>query len=140
MFRSAWIPLSLLVAICASPSQAQDAPFDARRNEPVPTVAQDGHSSQSISPEMWLYEKQLERHDDPAMAVRRKAELRGLQRAERLASQQWFGISNSRPLVMPTPSTGGIYAPFWSGNSYDPNRWRPYSFPSVGQRSGTNRY
>jgi hypothetical protein len=140
MFRSAWIPLSLLVAACASPSLAQDAPFDARRDEPAHTAAQEGHSAQSLSPEMWFYEKQLERHNDPAMAVRRKAELRGLQRAERLASQQWFGISNSRPLVMPTPSIGGIYAPFWSGNSYDPNRWRPYALQSFGQRSGTNRY
>jgi hypothetical protein len=137
MFRSAFLPLSLLATFCVAPSFGQDT-FDARRDEPVPAVT-DGHG-QSITPEMWLYEKELERHDDPAQAVRRKAELRGQQRAERLASQQWFGISNSRPLVMPTPSLGGIYAPFWSGNSYDPARWRPYAIPSTGARGGVNRY
>lgn len=137
MFRSAFFPLSLLMTVIAVPALAQDVTIDTRRSEPAPIV-EDGHG-QSITPEMWLYEKEIERHDNPAMAVRRKAELRGQQRAERLASQQWFGISNSRPIVSCTPATGGTLAPFWAGQSFDPNRWRPYYFP-VGQRSGVNRY
>jgi hypothetical protein len=59
------------------------------------------------------------------VAVRRKAELRGQQRAQRLAAQQWYGISNSRPYVSVTPLLGS-YSPYWGSNTYDPNRWRPY--------------
>jgi hypothetical protein len=73
---------------------------------------------------MWFYEQDLRRHDDPKMAVRRKAESRAQQRQDRLAATRWYGISNSRPTASPTPFTSG-YSAYWGSNSYDPLRWRP---------------
>lgn len=126
MLRQAWIPLSLLVALYSVPSLAQDAPFDARRNEPTPAVTQSPSAPSPQSPEMWLYERERERYESPKMSVRRKAELKGVQRAERLASQKWYGINNSRPFVNPMPMLGGYQSAFWGSNTYDPNRWRVF--------------
>lgn len=75
--------------------------------------------------EMWFYEQERSRYDDPQQAVRRRAELRAAQRASRLAAMEWYGMSNSRPSANATPVTGS-YAPTWtSPNTYDPNQWRP---------------
>ena len=76
----------------------------------------------SVPPEMWLYSEQLRRHDDPAQAVRRKAELRAGQRMGRLAAMKWFGFSNSRPQASPVPMMGG-YSPAWIGNGDDRYDW-----------------
>jgi hypothetical protein len=72
---------------------------------------------------MWFYEQESRRHDSPENAVRRKAEFQAQQRQMRIASREWFGMSNSRPTVNPTPVMGS-YAPTWVGNSRDPHFWR----------------
>ena len=107
----------------------------AYAQEPTPAAPAavqqaDPHSSMAnLTPEMWLYMQQLERHDDPKMAVRRKAEERAAQRTHRIAARKWFGLSNSRPSAGPIPVMG-TYSPFWSGNDSDPNRWNGIG-PSV---------
>ncbi len=78
----------------------------------------------SVPPELWLYQQQTDRHDDPQMAVRRNAEQSGAQRRRRIASRQWYGISASRPMANPVP-TMGTYSPYWGGNTSDPYRWAP---------------
>ena len=88
---------------------------------------------------MWFYERERIRYENPKMAVRRRAELRGAQRAERLAALEWYGMSNSRPMVSSTP-TMSSYAPYWGSNTYDPHRWRPYSTPIVVLRTVEPRY
>src|SRR5689334_10910038 len=50
-----------------------------------------------VTPDLWVYSQEQRRHDDPAQAVRRKAEMKADQRAARVASVKWFGLSNSRP-------------------------------------------
>lgn len=109
--------------ICAaSQAWAQDG-----RPTHIPTVKAEPDAEQSpsmanLSPEMWLYMQQMQRHDDPQMAVRRKAEERAAQRSNRIAARKWFGLSNARPSASPVP-TMGTYSPFWAGNDSDPNRW-----------------
>lgn len=93
---------------------------------PAPRIAvqqaEQHPSMANLTPELWLYMQQLQRHDDPQMAVRRKAEERAAQRTHRIASRKWFGLSNSRPSASPIPVMG-TYSPFWAGNASDPNRW-----------------
>jgi hypothetical protein len=92
-------------------------------------------SELKATPEMWFYEQELQRYNDPKLAVRRKAEFRTAQRERRLASMAWFGMSNSRPMASPTPVMG-TYSPMWSSNYIDPNRWMgvrtaPYNGVSI---------
>jgi hypothetical protein len=88
---------------------------------------------------MWFYEQERIRYEDPRKAVRRRAELRAAQRADRLAALKWYGQSNSRPTVNSTP-TMSSYAPYWGSNTYDPHRWRPYWTPTVVLRPLEARY
>ena len=99
---------------------------DLRRDNPPPGAGQ----AVSPTPEMWFYEQERNRYEDPKSAVRRKAELRSTQRASRLASCKWFGINNSRPTASPTPVTG-TYSPTWIGNTPDPYRWSGVSGSSL---------
>lgn len=89
---------------------------------------------------MWLYTQEMRRYDDPAQAVRRKAEERSQQRRDRIAALKWMGFSRQRPAVMPTPFTsfygpsmvvdplrlwGGPAAPVssaWDASYYDAQR------------------
>jgi hypothetical protein len=120
---------TLLLVMSACPALAQEPASDTRRTSV--TVTQ--------TPEMWIYEQERIRYEDPKMAVRRKAELRGAQRAARLAATKWYGMSNSRPSVAVTPSIGGSYSPYWGSNSYDPMRWRPEVAPVVVMQPETVR-
>ena len=84
----------------------------------------------TMPPEMWLYSEQIRRHDDPAQAVRRKAELRAEQRMGRLAALKWFGFSNARPQASPIPMMGG-YSPVWIGNGRDRYDWVGAAWPET---------
>ena len=117
MKRLLWTAVVVLSALSATTAQ--------ERAPAGPRVAQeaDQHPSMAnLTPEMWLYMQELERHDDPKMAVRRKAEERAAQRMNRMAARKWFGLSNSRPSASPIPVMG-TYSPFWAGNDSDPHRW-----------------
>lgn len=125
MRRSLWLLVPTL-CILAIPAQAQEIMVDTRRDDLQTTVVAEPAVSTRLTPELWLYEQERTRLDDPAQAVRRKAEIRGMQRAERLASLKWYGLSNTRPMITNvSPMLGGYAAPTWVSNSYDPNRWRP---------------
>jgi hypothetical protein len=84
----------------------------------------------NVTPEMWLYMQQLQRHDDPELAVRRNAERRAAERHARIASRKWFGYSNVRPVASPTPVMG-TYSPFWAGNDPNPQRWNGVGVPVI---------
>jgi hypothetical protein len=88
---------------------------------------------------MWFYEQERKRHDDPKLTIRSRAEQRAAQRQERLASLKWYGFSNARPTVSPTPWFAG-YSDHWGSNSYDPLRWRMPTVPLVVSRPGAERY
>ena len=81
-----------------------------------------------VTPEMWIYSQEVRRYEDPQQAVRRKAELRASQRAERLAAMKWFGFSNARPQANPVPFMS-VYSPTWVGNGYDRYDWVGGSAP-----------
>ena len=83
-------------------------------------------SAPQVTPELWVYSQEQRRHDDPALAVRRKAELKADQRLARLAAQKWYGLSNSRPEANPIPFMGQ-YSPSWVGNG-----WNRYDWYDVG--------
>jgi hypothetical protein len=103
-------PLSSAVPAPPAPSPG-DRPTNLELGELTPT------------PSMWFYEQARKQYSDPKAAVRANAEFRAAQRMRRLAAQQWYGYSNLRPTVSPTPMTTA-YAPHWSGNVWgEPNRW-----------------
>lgn len=128
MSRLFLLSLALVVVGSAGLSSAQD-PVHLRRDH---AAAENEISSGSIAPtpDMWYYQHELKRHDDPKMAVRRRAEQRAQERHERLASREWYGISNSRPAVSVSPQFGG-YSAFWGSNTYDTLRWRAAPAPVI---------
>jgi hypothetical protein len=75
-----------------------------------------------VTPEMWLYIQEMRRYDDPLNAVRSHAADRAAHRRARLAAQQWFGVSNTRPHASPMPFLD-MYAPTWVSNSWNPYAW-----------------
>ncbi len=85
-------------------------------------------SSDQPQEQSWYREQQASK-PDPKTIVQQKAQFRAQQRMSRMASLEWYGMSNSRPQASPTPFTGR-YSPVWEtpqGNSYS---WFPYSRPA----------
>ena len=107
------LPVMLICSVVA----AQDLD---KLQKPGDEVGLDDQVAQTE--DMWFYLQELRRYDDPQMAIRRKAELKGQQRRQRLAAMKWFGWSQSRPTANPTPIMG-YYSPMWVGNGSDPNLW-----------------
>lgn len=87
-------------------------------------------SPEAMTPSLYLYLQDQKRHDDPAQAVRRKAEYKASQRMTRMASMKWFGMSNARPQAAAVPMMG-IYSPAWIGNGYDRYDWVGGTYPSA---------
>jgi hypothetical protein len=130
----------LAFALCST-CVGQDASYEVRR-EPVRRasgVIDTSAAALAPTPEMWFYEQERKRHDDPKLSVRARAELQASQRRERLASSKWYGIYNSRPTVSPTPWFTS-YSDHWGSNSYDPQRWRMPASPVVVFRPNVDRY
>ena len=92
-----------------------------RKTQPAPTMFSPGELK--ATPEMWFYEQNLKEYKDPKNAVRAKAEFAAQQRANRMATMRWFGLSNSRPRVSSDPLH--VYPPAWGSNTpLQPNRWQ----------------
>jgi hypothetical protein len=79
-------------------------------------------SAPATTPELWVYSQEQRRHDDPAQAVRRKAEFQAEQRMARLAALKWYGYSNARPEAGMTPIMG-TYSAGWAGNGWNRYEW-----------------
>lgn len=90
-----------------------------------------------VTPEVWLYSQEWRRHDDPAQAVRRKAEARTAARMQRLEAMRWYGMSNARPQASVTPFMG-VFSPAWSGNGYDRYDWVGAGWPTTTLRVENN--
>ena len=94
-------------------------------------LRRDTSTGQTVAtPEMWLYQQERDRYENPREAVRRKAESRAAQRGDRLAAMKWYGQSNARPLVSVTPYCDA-YGAGWVSNSANPYQWRGGGTPSV---------
>lgn len=125
MLRLSCVPLALVVlSVAAAVARAQQPP------SPQPPAARSAEGyvgttgAVTPTPEMWFYEQEVNRYDNPKVMVHERAEWRANQRRSRLAASKWYGNSNSRPMVSPFPWFGG-YGPFWGSNTYDPLRWQP---------------
>ncbi|MCH2128043.1 MAG: hypothetical protein MK179_02810 [Pirellulaceae bacterium] len=109
---------SLTLLLVAVPLWAQSEELT-----PPTTSSSETPSISTLTPEMWFYLQELKRHDDPAQAVRRKAEFRAEQRRQRLAMRKWYGHSQSRPHSSATPWTNDTRPRFWSRYGHT-NHWR----------------
>ncbi len=94
-----------------APTATEATPTAAKVTEPIVTT-----------PEIWFYQEQMRRYDDPKTMVRQRAEFRAAQRRNRLAASQWFGYNNLRPTANPVPFMYQ-YTTTWSGNSSYLNNW-----------------
>jgi hypothetical protein len=66
---------------------------------------------------------------NPRAIVHEKAQTRAYQRQARMASMQWYGMSNSRPQAASTPFTSR-YSPVWEMAGGKPYSWYPtYHWP-----------
>jgi hypothetical protein len=111
-----------------------DSPPTATLQTPLPAsepFSAPNLSVPAVTPELWVYSQELRRHDDPAQAVRRKAEIQADQRLSRLGAMKWYGLSNSRPQASPLE---GVYSPGWVGNGWNRYDWAPIGGPSVTYR------
>jgi hypothetical protein len=104
----------VVVVVCGSYAAAQQPRGNQRPTAQLQPAA--------VTPEMWYYSQERQRHDDPQQAVRRKAEQASEQRAARIAAMKWYGMSNSRPVASTTPFMG-VYSPAWVGNGGDRYDW-----------------
>lgn len=117
---------------CVGPAVAQSprlvqrpvpSPTKQEHTEPQKTSSVGSQSMSEMTPQMWLYMQERDRHDDPKAAVRRKAEYRTAQRQRRIAAREWFGYSNARPAANSDPWMAG-YSARWSANSpMRPDQW-----------------
>jgi hypothetical protein len=118
---------ALAVAGLTRIADSQEPRIDLRRDHAPRVVAPPRPvtpSDLTMTPEMWFYEQERSRQDDPTAAVRRRAEARAQQRQARLASSEWYGLSNSRPVCNLTPWCSN-YSAYWGSNTFDPLRFRP---------------
>ena len=141
MFRTVCASLPLAASMLAVSCLAQDSTANLRRDSVgrAAPISESSLGPVATTPEMWFYQQERERHDDPKLAIRRRAETRAQQRQDRLATQKWYGFSNSRPTVSPTPWFAG-YSDHWASNSFDPLRWRMPAVPVMVSRPGLERY
>ena len=120
------IALSVLGVLSAMPALANGPRTNAVKGE---TPISPGEVL--ATPEMWFYQQYMRQYEDPKMAVRRNAEFRTEQRANRLAAMQWFGFSNARPRASSDPWHGD-YSPQWTANNnWYSNRWVGSGRPTV---------
>jgi hypothetical protein len=66
---------------------------------------------------------------DTRAIIHQKAQARGAQRDARLASLNWYGMSNSRPTAAPTPFSS-LYSPVWQQPGGRPFAWSTTSWPT----------
>src|SRR5262245_37297336 len=123
---------AILLAASAATAQQPRVPKTITPTPTLQSSAVDAHftppslSAPTVTPELWIYSQEMRRHDDPAQAVRRKAEINAEQRLMRLAALKWYGMSNSRPDASSIPLMGG-YSPTWVANG-----WNRYDWTAVG--------
>jgi len=128
----------VLVLLSTSAAMAQSAgggrvpkvpsPPATRLQTPLPAagrITPPSLSAPAVTPELWIYSQELQRHDDPAQAVRRKAELKADERLSRLAALKWYGQSNARPDACPIPLMSA-YSPSWIGNGWERYGWAAF--------------
>lgn len=122
-----------ILALCfaTAPAGAEDADIKAKpAAESAVSV-----TATAATPEMWFYQQYQQEYKDPKVMIRKAAELKATERQRRIASLQWFGMSNQRPRAWSDPYNGD-YSPTWVSGNYDsPQLWtRPSAIIIVAPR------
>lgn len=112
--------VAILAALAASRAQAE--PPKVMPTSATSSAVDLSTGQVTATPDMWFYEQELRRYDDPRNAIRAQAAMKTAQRNARLAAMQWYGLSNSRPLSGCDP-LHGVYSPRWVSNGYMPSEW-----------------
>src|SRR5262249_31764441 len=99
--RSLCVVAAFAVVLTASPLFAQQpiTPCLAATDKTPSTAGLHVISPGEVAatPEMWFYEQQIRRYDDPTIAFRAISAQKAAERRARLAAMKWYGFSNSRP-------------------------------------------
>jgi hypothetical protein len=95
-------------------------------NMPTSTNAAAAPLAEEQHEQSWYREQSAK--PDPKAIVQQKAQIRGQQRMDRIASMNWYGMSNSRPQGSPTPFFTR-YGPTWEMPGGKPYSWYPQSRP-----------
>jgi hypothetical protein len=120
---SGWLKLILQVGIV---SVSLSAVSCFAKGAPMNTDAEEESHEQSWNRE----QRSNTKKDDARAIVQQKAQARAEQRMDRMASANWYGISNSRPSGSSTPFTSR-YGSLWEMPGGRPNSWNPpYSRPN----------
>ncbi len=134
---------TLAVALVAVPNlglaQQPVSPSHYTRSAYTPSVSKS--SEVASTPEMWFYEQERLRYEDPNTVARARAEYEANQRQSRLAALKWYGMSNSRPQAG-TDANNGVFAPKWTGNMAYGDNWSivsPAPLPNFGGFSISTR-
>jgi hypothetical protein len=135
---------SLALALVTLPTlglaQQPVSPSHASRSAYAPSISKS--TEVTATPEMWFYEQERLRAEDPNTMARARAEFEANQRQARLAAAKWYGISYSRPMSG-TDVNAGVSAPRWTGNMAFGNDWSLVSpaptFPNFGGIPVTTR-
>ena len=121
-----WFLTVLFFVVAAfGTAQAQESAFrfasdpfsgDSAPESGTPTVREAGKYAEAATTESYKSWPNAEGRD----AVQKKAMFRAEQRQLRMASRNWYGFSQSRPVVTAVPYMTD-YSPLWVGR-----HWQPY--------------
>jgi hypothetical protein len=116
--------LTGLVFAATAKLSAQDLDFAPPAQATPMTQDYASNTTPYVQPTEPVYEAK------PQTIQQMNAQTRGQQRQLRLASMQWYGMSNSRPTVSPTPFSS-IYSPVWQMPGGRPFAWYSYNRPTT---------
>jgi hypothetical protein len=77
----------------------------------------------------WYRQPESSYRQDTRAIIQQKAQVRAAQRTARIASMNWYGMSNSRPTAASTPFTS-MYSPVWQQPGGRPFAWNTTFWPT----------
>ena len=110
IFTAAWIGMGACLALLAT----RPAAADETRGRSV--------RSDEAQQDWYNYDEPSEYRPDPTAIIQQKAMIRAQQRQTRVASMQWYGMSNARPTAAATPFCS-MYSPAWQMPGGRPFAW-----------------
>jgi len=110
LLSATWIAMGACLSLfAAAPAAAED---------PLPQPVRTQNENQS-----WYdYDQPSEYQPNPTAIIQQKAMNRAAQRQARIASMQWYGMSNARPTAAATPFCS-MYSPAWQMPGGRPFAW-----------------
>jgi hypothetical protein len=77
----------------------------------------------------WYRQRETSYRQDTRAIIQQKAQVRSAQRTARIASLNWYGMSNARPTAGPTPFMT-MYSPAWQQPGGRPFAWNSTFWPT----------